>query len=117
VTDPSAHSPTLRALADTYEDESRRLSVSQKRRWAMQATADLFRRMTCNREAANPNQLTIRWSTLVDIPGRWSRQHGYRCVPGFGGYTLQCGHEPAIIAQPGDTLHWDGTRITVDGTC
>ena len=107
-------SGTLLDLAWDYEAEAVGLWVWQRDRRALLESAKLFRRMVCNREAADPTQITITWTTLIDIPQRWCRQHGYRAVAGPGGYVIQRDGEPAIIAGPGDTLRWDGQRITVE---
>lgn len=107
-------SETLLDLAREYESQAGSLWTSQRRRWALQESAKLFRRMVCNRVAADPARLTITWSMLIDIPERWCRQHGYRAVAGHGGYVIQREGEPAIIAGPGDTLRWDGRRLVVD---
>ncbi|HEX5566495.1 MAG TPA: hypothetical protein VFY14_06105 [Streptomyces sp.] len=106
-------SGTLIDVARTYEEEATRFRTSQRTRWALQGTADLFRRMTCNRAAADPARLTLTMSMLLDIPDRWCRQHGYRAVAGVGGWVVQRDGEPAIVARVGETLLWDGERISV----
>ncbi|HEX5568240.1 MAG TPA: hypothetical protein VFY14_15165 [Streptomyces sp.] len=108
-------SGTLIDLARTYEEKAHRFRTSQRTRWALQGTADLFRRMTCNRAAADPARLTLTMSMLLDIPDRWCRQHGYRAVAGVGGWVVQRDGEPAILARVGETLLWDGERISVSG--
>ncbi|WP_345624513.1 hypothetical protein [Streptomyces ziwulingensis] len=100
-------------MADTYEKEADRFRTPQRSRWAMRDTAALFRRMACNRAAANPTRLTITLSLLIDVTQRWCQQHGYRAVAGMGGMTLQRGDEPVVVAGVDDTLLWDGERITV----
>jgi hypothetical protein len=107
-------SGTLLDLAQDYESEAVGLWIWQRDRWALRETARLFRRMVCNREAADPNRITITWTMLIDIPQRWCRQHGYRAIAGPGGYFIQRGSEPAIVAGPGDTLLWDGERLSVE---
>jgi hypothetical protein len=106
-------SGTLLDLAQDYESEAAGLRPWRRDRRALLTTARLFRRMVCNREAADPNRITITWTMLIDIPQRWCRQHGYDAVAGPDGYVIQRGHEVAITAGPGDTLHWDGERIVV----
>lgn len=106
-------SGTLIDLARTYEEEAHRFRTSQRTRWALQGTADLFRRMACNRAAADPARLTLTTSMLLDIPDRWCRQHGYRAVAGVGGWVVQRDGEPAILARVGETLLWDGEEISV----
>jgi len=106
-------SGTLIDLARAYEKEAHRFRTPQGARWAFQGTADLFRRMTCNRAAADPTRITLAMSMLLDIPDRWCRQHGYRAVAGVGGWVVQRHGEPAILARVGETLLWDGDQITV----
>jgi hypothetical protein len=105
---------TLLDLADVYEREARSAWAPLRERRARRDTAALFRRMVCNRQAADPERLKLTMSMLLDIPERWCRQHGYRAVTGYGGCTVQQGDEQPIIARVGDTLHWDGRQITVD---
>ncbi|MEU6543905.1 hypothetical protein [Streptomyces sp. NPDC046859] len=107
-------STTLLNLADAYESEARRMWISQRDRWALRDSASLFRRMVCNRKTADPSKLELDLSMLLDVAERWCRQHGYRAVVGHGGYILQRGDEPAIVARFGDTLLWNGQRITVE---
>ncbi|MBQ1165480.1 hypothetical protein KBZ21_46655, partial [Streptomyces sp. A73] len=71
-------------------------------------------RMLSNRDAANPSRMTIRYRTHLDVVLRWCRQHGDRATAGAGGVTLQRGDEPALVAQPDNTLVWDGQRISVE---
>ncbi|WP_406227351.1 hypothetical protein [Streptomyces anthocyanicus] len=106
-------SETLIDLARTYEKEAHRFRTSQQTRWALQGTADLFRRMVGNQAAADPARLTLTMSMLLDIPDRWCRQHGYRAAAGVGGWVVQRDGEPAILARVGETLLWDGEQITV----
>ncbi|MFJ7967085.1 hypothetical protein [Streptomyces sp. NPDC096324] len=108
-------SGTLLDLAQDYESEAAGLWPWQRARRALRTTAQLFRRMVCNRAAVDPNRMTITWTMLIDIPQRWCRQHGYGAVPGPDGYVIQRGDEPVIIAKPGDTLLWDGERLAVEG--
>lgn len=107
-------SGSLLSVALEYEREAGGLWVSQRQRWALRDQANLLRRMVCNREAADPARLTITWTMHIDIPERWCRQHGYRAVAGHGGYVIQRDGEAAILAGIGDTLQWDGERITVE---
>ncbi|MFB7245574.1 hypothetical protein CW362_09025 [Streptomyces populi] len=107
-------SGTLLDLAWDYESEAAGLLVWQRDRRALLESARLFRRMVCNREAVDPGRIAITWTMLIDIPQRWCHQHGYRAVAGHGGYVIQRGDEAMIIAGPGDTLRWDGQRITVE---
>jgi len=107
---------TLLDLADVYEREARSAWASQRERRALRDSAALFRRMVCNRQAADPERLKLTMSMLLDIPERWCRQHGYRAVIGHGGCTVQRGDEQPIIARVGDTLRWDGQQITVQAT-
>lgn len=105
-------SGTLLDLARDYEREVPRCIRWQDRE-DRRDTADLFRRMVCNRVAADPTRLTITLSMLLDIPNRWCRQHGYRAIAGAGGFIVQRGNEPALLAAIGDTLLWDGEQITI----
>ncbi|MFE9337726.1 hypothetical protein [Streptomyces sp. NPDC007063] len=104
---------TLAELAAEYETESQR-AIRTDTRATAHNTAELFRRMLSNRDAANPNRITIRYRTHLDVVLRWCRQHGYRATAAVGGFTLQRGHEPALVAQPDQTLVWDGQRITIE---
>lgn len=104
---------TLLSLADVYEREAGGMWTSQRDRRARRDTAALFRRMACNRVAANPAELKLSLAMLFDVVERWCRQHGYRTVVGRGGFILQRGDEPAIVAGHSDTLLWDGERLTV----
>lgn len=108
-------SGTLLELAHAYDREADGWWTSQRQRWALRDTAALLRRMVCNRDAVDPARITITMAMLIDIPERWCRQHGYRAVAAHGGYVIQRDEEPAIIAGIGDTLLWDGQRITVEG--
>lgn len=101
-------------LAQDYESEAAGLRSWRRDRRALLKTAQLFRRMVCNREAADPNRITISWKMLIDIPERWCRQHGYRAIAGPEGYVIVRGDDAAIIAGPGATLLWDGERIVVE---
>ncbi|MFD7880234.1 hypothetical protein ACFV5G_40240, partial [Streptomyces sp. NPDC059766] len=103
-----AVSGTLLDLAQDYESEAVGLRVWQRDRWALQETAKLFRRMVGNREAVDPTRITITWATLIDIPQRWCRQHGYQAIAGPDGYVIRRGSETPIVAGPGATRHWDG---------
>lgn len=104
---------TLLNLADAYEREARSMWTSDRDRWALRDSADLFRRMACNQRAADPTRLRLDLAMLLDVVERWCRQHGYRCVVGHGGFVLQRNDEPAIVAGHSDTLRWDGQRISV----
>ncbi len=104
---------TLLDLAEAYERKAHSMWTPQRTRWALRDSANLFRRMVCNREAADPARLAITWSMLLDVPERWCRQHGYKAVAGHGGYVIQRDSETPIIVAPGDTLAWDGGRLPV----
>lgn len=104
---------TLIDLAEACDREAAGMWTSQRARWALRDSAKLFRRMVCNRQAVDPAALTITLSMLIDVPERWCRQHGYRAVAGYGGYVIQHAAEASFIARPGDTLRWDGERVTV----
>lgn len=104
---------TLLNLADAYEREASSMWISQRDRWALRDSAALLRRMVCNQRAADPSRLKLDLAMLIDVCERWCRQHGYRAVVGHGGYILQRGDEPAIVAGFGDTLQWDGQRLRV----
>jgi len=104
---------TLLNLARAYEREAGSLWTSQRDRRSLRDTAALFRRMVCNRAAADPAELKLSLAMLFDVVERWSRQHGYRTVVGHGGFILQRGNEPAVVAGHSDTLLWDGERLTV----
>ncbi|MFD5812948.1 hypothetical protein ACFV06_09180 [Streptomyces sp. NPDC059618] len=108
-------SGTLLDLARDCEGEAAGLPVWRRDRRALLGSARLFRRMVGNREAADPGRITITWTTLIDIPQRWCRRHGYEAVPGPDGYVIRRGDETPVTAGPGDTLLWDGERITVEG--
>jgi hypothetical protein len=103
---------TLYDVARQYDDEAHR-ALRLSTRWQLRATAELFRRMISNRDAADPSRMTIHYRTHVDVTQRWCSEHGYRAVAGIGGLTLQRDNEPALVARPEDTLHWDGERISV----
>jgi hypothetical protein len=107
-------SVTLLDLADACEREARSMWTSQRDRWRLRDSAALFRRMVCNRRAADPTRLKLDLSMLLDVVERWCRQHGYRTVVGHGGWVIQRDGEPAIVAGFGDTLLWDGERVTVE---
>ena len=109
-------SVTLLNLADQYEREANGMWISQRRRQALRDSAALFRRMVCNRRAADPAKLKLDLAMLLDIAERWCRQHGYKAVFGHGGWVIQ--REPAapIVARVGDTLAWDGERIAIEET-
>lgn len=104
---------TLLDLAAAYDREA-----SNALRWQTRddrhRTADLLRRMVDNRAATDPTRLKLTMTMPIDIPDRWCSQHGYRAIVGIGGCTLQRGSEPTIVASIGDTLLWDGERITVE---
>ncbi|MDX5563735.1 hypothetical protein PYK79_10770 [Streptomyces sp. ID05-04B] len=106
-------SGTLLGLADEYERDACGTWTSQRERWALRESAALFRRMTCNREAADPTRHTLTHGMLIDVTERWCRQHGYRAVIGHGGCAVQRDNEEVIVAKVGETLYWDGHRITV----
>lgn len=65
------------------------------------------------RAAVDPKRLTLVGSLPADAPARWARRHGYRCLPTMGGVIVQRGYETPIVAGLGDTLLWDGERITL----
>lgn len=104
---------TLLNLADAYERMARSMWTSDRDRRALRDSASLFRRMACNQRAADPTRLKLDLAMLIDVAERWCRQHGYKTVVGHGGWVLQ--REPAspIVASFGDTLLWDGQRISV----
>ncbi|MFF8589961.1 hypothetical protein ACF061_00735 [Streptomyces sp. NPDC015220] len=105
-------SDTLLGLAADYDRRASRC-LWQQTRDDCRNTSSLFRRMVCNRQAADPAQLTITMSTLLDIPDRWCRQHGYRAIAGIGGFVIQRDDETPLVAGIGDTLAWDGRALTV----
>lgn len=107
---------TLLNLAHAYERQARSIWMSDRDRQALRESADLFRRMICNQQAADPARLKLGLAMLIDVAERWCRQHGYRTVVGHGGYIIQRGDEPTIVASFGDTLTWDGERIRVAET-
>ncbi|MGW9031596.1 hypothetical protein ACWGQ5_47825 [Streptomyces sp. NPDC055722] len=80
-----------------------------------QQSAALFRRMIGNRVAADPNRLALVATLPIDAPGRWCERHGYRWIATCGpvGVIAQRGGEPPLVARLGDTLLWDGYRITL----
>lgn len=101
----------LRALAAEYDRQWRSPWISGQRRRELSREADCLRRIACNREAADSSRLHINGAQLIDITIRWCRNHGYRCVGGTNGLTLQRGDEPVIVVAIGCTLLWDGERI------
>jgi hypothetical protein len=105
---------TLLNLADAYEREARSMWTSDRDRRALRDSASLFRRMVCNQRAADPTRLKLDLAMLIDVAERWCRQHGYKTVVGHGGWVLQRVGEPAIVASFGDSLRWDGERVTVE---
>ncbi|MBQ1166151.1 hypothetical protein KBZ21_50025, partial [Streptomyces sp. A73] len=56
----------LAELAAEYETDSQR-AIRMERRATAHDTADLFRRMLSNRDAANPRRMTIRYRTHLDV--------------------------------------------------
>lgn len=108
-------SVTLLNLAHAYEREAGRMWISERDRRALRDSASLFRRMVCNQKAADPNRLKLDLAMLLDVAERWCRQHGYKAVVGYGGWVIQ--REPAAptVARVGDTLIWNGERITTEG--
>ncbi|MEV6296260.1 hypothetical protein AB0M41_38895 [Streptomyces sp. NPDC051896] len=78
-------------------------------------SAALFRRMLGKRAAADPKRLTLVGSLPLDAPSRWCERHGYRLLTTWAavGVIAQRGDETPIVARLGDTLLWDGERITV----
>lgn len=105
---------TLLDLAADYDREATD-AIRWQTRHDRRDTAGLLRRMIGNRAAANSDRLTTSLATLLDIPGRWARQHGYRTVVAFPGWVVQRGDETALVVQPGDTIRWDGQKLRVDG--
>lgn len=105
-------SVTLLELAAEFDREASRALRWQARHNLHQSAASL-RRMVCNRAAADPAQHKLTLGMLIDITQRWCRQHGYRAVAGVGGLVLQRDDEETITVVVGDTLIWDGARITV----
>jgi hypothetical protein len=103
---------TLAEVAAEYEREAHAATrfTAQER---LRRQAQFLRRTVANRDAINPAQLRLYVDMPLDLPVRWCRQHGYRACLGYGGLTLQCDGEPVIVASAGDTLHWDGHRITL----
>lgn len=104
---------SLLDVAKEYEREADKLWTAQQARWALRDTAALFRRMVSNRAAADPTKLKLSLALPLDIPHRWCRRHGYRAVAGADGLVVQRNGEPALVAAVGDTLLWDGERLTV----
>ncbi|MEW2300263.1 DUF6221 family protein [Streptomyces sp. NPDC006655] len=80
-----------------------------------QQSAALFRRMVGNRAATDPNRLNLVGMLPLDAPGRWCERHGYRCTVSNGsiGVMAQRSDEPPVVARLGDTLVWNGEKITV----
>ncbi|MGW2048568.1 hypothetical protein ACWCPF_25805 [Streptomyces sp. NPDC001858] len=103
----------LRDLADECDREANN-AWRHTERWRLRNTANLYRRMICNRAAADPTTHTLDHAMLIDVTERWCRQHGYRVAAGIGGATIQRGDEPTLVVRPGDTLHWDGEKISVE---
>jgi hypothetical protein len=107
-------SKTLYDLAVECERASASPWISSHRRREIRRQADFFRSALSNRDASDPTRLHLGWGTIITVQQRWATQHGYRCVTGLGGVTLQRGDEPVIVARIGDTLNWDGRRIRVE---
>ena len=105
---------TLLSLADAYEREARGMWTSQRDRWALRDSAALFRRMACNRRAADPTRLKLDLALLLDVAERWCRQHGYKTVVGHGGWVIQRAPASPIVASFGDTLIWDGEHLRIE---
>ncbi|MEU5772699.1 hypothetical protein ABZ819_05260 [Streptomyces venezuelae] len=105
-------SQTLLDVVHDYERQASR-AVRWETREDARRTANYLRRMLGNREAVDPTRFELRLSTLIDLPVTWCERHGYRAVAGLEGYVIQRGDEPTIIAKVGNTLLWDGQRITL----
>jgi hypothetical protein len=112
VTESITLADFLRTLADEY-DRQWRPWVSSRRRRDLSREADFLRRVVGNRDATDPNRLRIHGAQLMDITIRWCHNHGYRCVGGTNGLTIQRGDEPVVVAALDTTLLWDGERIGV----
>ncbi|MFK0182339.1 hypothetical protein ACIQVR_41015 [Streptomyces xanthochromogenes] len=103
---------TLAEVADAYEREAY-VAIRHAVQDRLRRQARCLRRMVANRDAADPTTLRLHHALTLDVPGRWCRRHGYRASFGYDGLTLQREGEPVIVASVGNTLHWDGHRITV----
>lgn len=103
----------LRTLVDEYDRQWRSPWVSSRRRRDLGREAAFLRSVVGNREAVDPVRLHVHGAQLMDVTIRWCHSHGYRCVGGANGLTIQRGDEPVLVAALGSTLKWDGERIVV----
>ncbi|WP_406161058.1 hypothetical protein [Streptomyces canus] len=62
----------------------------------------------------------IRWSTDLNETGRWLRDAGYKGAPAaapgctFMGFVFYRDGEPLQMVMLGETLVFDGDRVTVE---
>lgn len=110
---------TLAELAAWHEQQADPLTRPQPRVAALlehQQSANFLRRVIGNRAIADPNRLTLIGALAPDGPALWCERHGYRCISSWGavGVIAQRGSELPVAASLGDTLVWDGERITVE---
>ncbi|MFG3585162.1 hypothetical protein [Streptomyces sp. NPDC047990] len=111
----------FRTLADLAEWHMRQADpLAHPRRRAAelaehQASADFLRSLIGNRAIADPTRLTLAGDLGIDGPGLWCERHGYRCISSAGAISVmaQRGDDAPVAAVRGDTLMWDGERITV----
>ncbi|MEV6074948.1 hypothetical protein AB0L80_07555 [Streptomyces sp. NPDC052069] len=68
----------------------------------------------------DPNRFTLRYADNPEDVGRWLAQHGYRAViagalsVAHAGVTYARPGLPAEIAVLGETLVYDGFKVTVE---
>jgi hypothetical protein len=105
--------PDLREVADQYDREARRALNSAKIEH-LRAMAASLRYIVGNRDAAHSDHLRLHYALRVDLPTRWCRKRGYTATLGYDGIYFQRDDEPVQIATVGDTLRWDGRRISVE---
>jgi hypothetical protein len=103
----------LRTLADEYDRQRQSPWMGSRRRRELDREVAFLRSVVGNRDAVDPNQLHVHAAQLIGVTIRWCRSHGYRCVGGTNGLTLQRGDDPVVVAAMGSTLKWDGERIVV----
>jgi hypothetical protein len=105
--------PELREVAEQYDREAWRARGRAKTEH-LRAMAASLRYINGNRDAVHPDHLRLHYALRVDLPTRWCRRRGYAATLGYDGIYFQRDDEPAQIAAVGDTLHWDGRRISVE---
>lgn len=110
---------TLAEVAEQYQKEAIKARTYTPAGHQAEQMAAFLRRAVANRDGVDPTRhlLTLAGDPRVSV--EWVRRHDYRALvtpggPGAGaGIMLQRDDEPPLLAQIGDTLRWDGERITI----